>query len=559
MAGGKQTPRQAMIGMMYLVLTCLLAMNVSKDILKSFVVVNESLVRTNDNFTHNTERIMEGFKKAIEGSPGAKPYYDRALEVRAITSEIDKYIIKLKAKATFANEGPPLEATADTMQLKYCAALDNYDKATHLMIGGEPSSPVTGEFSAVELRGKIKAAHDKYKKIFDDLQKTDQKLLKEDYEAVIAKIASIFPEDPKEKEDDVPVTWETLNFYHLPFAAVITNLSKIQADVKNVEAELIAQLSGALGKTSFKFDKLSAKVIAPSSYIQAGTPYTADIFLAASSNAFSSDNLQILIGATYDSVSKKIVSEGTALAKEKVVGGIGKYEQGTSGAGEQTYKGVIKLKNPKGEFEHYPFEASYMVAPPAAAVSADKMNVFYIGVPNPITVSAAGVAPTELVVSASGGGAKLVPKGAGKFEMMCTSPGECKISVSAKTKDGVKPQGPPIPFRVKKIPDPITSVGGKTGTTEIKKIELAGIGGMKAELQGFDFAANFIVVSYELTAIIKGSPYVATGSGPGFSPEMKAKLGQVSTGGKIFIDNVKAKGPDGTIRSIPGVTLKVKN
>ncbi len=555
--GGKQTPRQAMIGMMYLVLTCLLAMNVSKDILNGFVMVNSSLERTNNNFGENTKRVMEGFKKAIESSPGAKPYYEKAIEIRKITDELDAHIEKLKNKVIFVVEGPESEAMADTMQLKYCQAKDNYDKPTYLMIGAEPATPSDGEFTAVDLRKRIMKAHDSYVKIFDDLQKGQNKLLKEDYESVKKKIEAIKPEDPKEKEDDVPVTWELLNFYHLPLAAVLTNLSKIQSDVKNVEAELIAQLSGALGKTSFKFDKLSAKVIAPSSYIQAGQDYTADIFLAASSNAFSSENMQILMGAAYDSINKKLLSEGSALPN--LSGGIGTYTQKTGGAGEQKFGGVIKLKNPKGDFEYYPFQQSYMVAPPSVAVEPEKMNVFYIGVPNPIAVSAAGVAPSELVVNVSGGGAKLISKGPGQFDVVCTSPGECNISVSQKTASGTKPQGPPKKFRVKKIPDPVAAVAGKKGTTDIKKIEVGGIGGVQALLEGFDFQANFLVVSYELTAIIKGSPYVATGQGPGLTSEMKAKLGQITTGGKIFIDNVKAKGPDGTIRSIPGVTLKVKN
>ena len=70
-----------MIGMMYLVLTCLLAMNVSKDILKGFVTVNESLERTNKNFTENTFKMLEAFKEAVDkGHHDALPYYQKAKE-----------------------------------------------------------------------------------------------------------------------------------------------------------------------------------------------------------------------------------------------------------------------------------------------------------------------------------------------------------------------------------------------------------------------------------------------------------------------------------------------
>jgi hypothetical protein len=96
------------------------------------------------------------------------------------------------------------------------------------------------------------------------------------------------------------------------------------------------------------------------------------------------------------------------------------------------------------------------------------------------------------------------------------------------------------------------------GTVECKKMELAGFGGVQALLEGFDFKANFVVISYDFTAVIKGQAIPYTGNSPGFTGDMKTALGKASTGSKIFIDNVKAKGPDGTVRSIPGLTIKVK-
>ena len=142
--------------------------------------------------------------------------------------------------------------------------------------------------------------------------------------------------------------------------------------------------------------------------------------------------------------------------------------------------------------------------------------------------------------------------------MKFTTPGECLISVSAKTKDGTKPQGPPKKFRVKKIPDPVAKVGGKTGNVEVKKMELAAIGGVGAELAGFDFDAKFIVTSFELSAVVKGALKSVSCPGNSLSGEARSILSSAGVGAKIFFENVKAKGPDGTIRNIPGVTLKVK-
>ena len=429
--------------------------------------------------------------------------------------------------------------------------MDDYDGPTHILLGAEPKTPITGPHTASELKGKLNGLHDKLIAMLDKMQKTDgQHLLKDDYEGLKKKIGSIKPTDSKRLEDGVEFNWEMDNFYHLPLAAVYTTFNKLQADVKNVEAEVLQVLSGASGKLAIKFDHLEAKVIAPSSYIQAGQPYQADIFLAASSSKLGAGDLEVLMGA--DSAG---TSAGTALPIEN---GMGKYTVGTGGQGEQTYKGVIKFKKPDGSFDRYPFSATYMVAAPSVAIEPEKMNVFYIGVDNPIAVSAAGVSPTDLMVNATGGGVTKTGGAGGKFVLKFTTSGECSISVSAKTKEGSKPQGPAKKFRVKKIPDPVAKVGGKTGNVEMKKSELATIAGVGAELAGFDFDAKFIVTSFELSAVVKGALKSEPCSGNNLSAAASAIVKSAGVGSKIFVENVKAKGPDGTIRNIPGVTIKVK-
>ena len=554
--GGKETPRQKMIGMMYLVLTALLAMNVSKDILMTFVTVNESLERTNKSFTENSNKVMKAFEDAKASNPSAIPYYAKAVEAKKLTTDLYEYMEKMKQE--LISHTAALPAGGDTLRLRFVDAKDDANINTHLLIGDNEKSPKTGEFTAVELKEKMISVHDKLLKLVQDMQKDKKtQLLKDDYEALIKKIESLKPDVGNQTEDGNAITWEILNFYHNPLAGVVTNLSKMESDVKNVEAELINQLSGASGKVSIKFNQLIAKVVAPSSYIQAGQPYKADIFLAASSTDFKDENMQVLIGvdSAAAATSKGADAGGT---KVPLVGGMGKFEVGTGGQGEQTYKGVIKFKKPTGEYDFYPFEGKYMVAAPSVAVSPTSMNVFYIGVDNPVSVSAAGVSPTELVVNATGGLSIKPAGGPGKYIVRATTPGKVNISVSARTKDGVKPQGPPLEFRVKKIPDPVPSVAGKKSGMDIKKSEAQGIGGVLALLEGFDFQANFVVTSYEFGATIKGSYVSATGTGPGLTSEMKGYLSKVTTGSKIYFENVKAKGPDGTIRTIGTLSLKVK-
>jgi len=548
MGGGKETPRQKMIGMMYLVLTALLAMNVSKQILKGYVTVNESMEKSKANLTANNKRVMEAFQNTINGNPAAKPYYDKALEAQVKINEVVKYIDNLKKVVYEATEKL---GGGDTMQLRFAEKMDDYDMPTHVLIGSDAASPENKPNSALELRGKMDNLMNGLIVQLDAMQQDKKtKFLPEIYSNLKKKFTDMKPHDSGAEEDGIKMTWHVENFYHLPEAAVITNLNKMQADLKNLEAEILGEYSAASGKLAIKFDKLTAKVIAPSSYIQAGQPYKADVFLAASSSAMGDDMIQVTLGP--DTVT------GAGGAPVRLEGGMGKIEQSTGGQGEQTYTGVIMFKKPDGTKEPYPFHASYMVAAPAVAVAAEKMNVLYIGVPNPIAVSAAGVSPTDLLVNFSGCGATKTGGQGGKFIVNATTPGTLMISVSAKTKDGTKPQGPPVKFRVKKIPDPVAKVGGMSGSVDMKKIQLSSIGGVVADLPGFDFDAKFIVTSFELTAVVKGVLKSEVCSGNGLSAAARQILASAGVGSKVFIENVKAKGPDGSVRSIPGVTIKVK-
>ena len=570
MAGGKETPRQKMIGMMYLVLTALLAMNVSKDILNGFIIVNESLERTNHNLADNTVNVMSAFKMAAKAEPRAVPFVPKAEEVLKITTELHDYLDKLKKEVVQQTEqkGSYKDSTSRDRDLEkgwsmwFMDKKDNYDLPTHMLIGDDESNPMSGPNTAKELRQKLADGAKKIKAIFEKMQKDSKlKLMDGDYQAILKKIESMVPHDPSRMEDGVKETWETENFYHLPLAAVITNLTKIQSDVNNVEAECIQQIAAAPGKTAIKFDKLSAKVIAPSSYIQSGGTYAADIFLAASSSDMGGDKLTIFKGATYDSISKKCVGcDGTENVLP-LVGGYGKYEAGAGSPGEQKWGGVIRFKNPTGDFEYYPFEQTYMVAAPSASISSDAMNVFYLGIDNPVSVSAAGIAPSELQVAASGPISIRPAGGPGKYVVTATGvtpKGQfAKISVSAKTKDGVKPQGSGD-FRVKRIPDPIPTLGGYKNGEAVPKTVLktaSTIFAMKPD--GFDLDVKFSVVKWKLQILSGGKINSFSGGGAALSADALAALGKITSGGVVVLD-ADASAPDKSVRKLGGCIIYAK-
>ncbi len=551
--GGKETPRQKMIGMMYLVLTALLAMNVSKQVLKGYVTVNESVVKSRKNLEENNKRVTEAFQQAIGGNPGAGPYYDKALEVQKILRTTIEYVDKIKAKVIEVNEGLP--SGGDTTTLMWAlknGKIDGYDEPTRILIGDEANSPITGELTATELRGKLDAMVAGVIAIMDKMQ-TDPKtkLYPADYEQLKKKVMSMKPHGSGEEEDGIKMDWEAENFYHLPEGAVVCNLNKIAADIKNMEAEMLGVFSSASGKLAIKFDNIVARVVAPSSYIQAGQPYEAKIFLAASSSKLGQGDMEILLGV--DSAQAAAGSKGSEMVP--LVNGEGDYKAGTSGEGDKEYKGVIKYKNPDGTFKYYPFEGAYKVAKPAGTVSADLMNVFYVGVANPITASAAGIAPQEVSISASGGGVSSVSKGSGKYELRFTSSGECNITVMAKTKDGTKAQGPALKFKVKSLPKPEIKINGKFAPPEMKKSEMSIVSAIGAGAPGFDFQANFVVTSLEVVGKVKGRLIEGKSNGSSLSGDALKIFKDADANTKIFVD-ATIKGPDGKVtRTTTGIKV----
>lgn len=556
MSSGKETPRQKMIGMMYLVLTALLALNVSKEILKGFVTVDESIEKSKVILDENNMRVQRAFEKYVSsGNDEAKPYLMKAIEAQKDIRIVDAYIDSVKLLIVQKTEDP---SKRDTSQLRFMDKLDDYDTPTYLLLGSDEASPITTRYSAKDLRLQLDRLYTGLTAMLDNMQKHPETQLDEaDRNALKQKLATIKPVDRNLVSDGVKMNWELENFYNMPMAAVITNLNKIQADMKNVESEVLHVFGAASGKFDFKTDKLQANVIAPTAYVLAGQPFKANIVLGASSSKLTDEHMQVLVGAEYDSISKKLSVPGSSLS---VTNGMGKFESVTSATGQKNLKGVVVYRNAKGQEEYYPFDYSYIVAPPFTAVSADNMNIFYAGVDNPMSASSAGFSPGDLRVTVSGCGAVATPAGAGKYTITAKSAGSCTVTVAAKVNGVYQQQGPPKVFRVKDIPPAVLKIGGKLATTnlELSRNEVGQMGGIGAESPGFMFPVNFVVRSFDVFMIRKGKPETFTCTGNNFSAEAKVAMASLKSGDKLYIENAKVQKPTG-MTTLPSVQIKVKS
>ncbi len=552
MAGGKETPRQKMIGLMYLVLTAMLALNVSKSILNGYLSVNDSLEKAKKNITENNVRVTDAFQASINGNQGAAPYFKEAQVAQKNIDEVFRYVDVVKGNMVRYVVGydDNVKMTGDTINLRkepYYANIGNYDKPSTIMLG-TGDHPAPGPLTAVELGQKMTELHKKLSDQVERMQKTEGlHLMNEDYINLKKKIDILKPQASGFVEDGHEFTWEDDVVNHLPMAAVFVNLNKIQVDLKNVESDILQVYSGASGKLAIKPDRLLARVVAPSSYISAGQPYTADIFLSAAFSKLGTGDMEVIMGV--DSASAAKGAKGNLVP---LVGGMGKYEVNTGAVGDQKYHGVIKFKKPDGTFEYYPFDGEYKVAKSAVAVSADMMNVFYAGVENPVSAGAAGVSPNDIVLNASGAGVRFKPKGeAGKYIFEFSGTGECNITVSKRGPDGVKAQGPPQKFRVKPLPKPDLKIGGAFSPSEMKKDMLATVRALGAGAIGFDFQANYRVVEWEISGTNNKGKYFPgiKGNGSTLSAEALSLLSAPAVGSKIYFD-AKIQGPDGKFNSV---------
>ena len=191
-----------------------------------------------------------------------------------------------------------------------------------------------------------------------------------------------------------------------------------------------------------------------------------------------------------------------------------------------------------------------------AAVSADQMNVFYAGIPNPVTAAAAGISPNDIIISITGAGASISGSD-GNYMVNCTETGECFVTVSAKTNKGVKAQGPPIKFRVKALPKPELNIGGRLAPSELKKAELSVVGAIGAGAFNFDFRVDYIVQSWEVSSMINGALKTVSGNGSSLTADGMALFKYAEVGNEIYID-AKVKSPDGKIHSIYSVTKVIR-
>ncbi len=528
-------PRQKMINIMYLVLTALLALNVSVQILNAFIAVNNGLVETNHNFDKKNANTMSLFEKAMADDPmKTKPYYDKAKRVQQWSKELCNYIDTLKSVLIAQTDGKSRK-TADTMKLSEINAKDNFDIPTHILIN-DAASEDGSKGKAHELKMKIAAFRKEVMGLFDPAK-----------DSILANIGLKTP-NVYSSEEERKVTWEVANFYERPLVAEICLLSKEQNDVKNVEATMEAYLLSSVNASNFKFDRIVKEVVPYSNYVILGDSFKASIFMAAYS---STQNPRIIVGDV-DTVTGAPI-KGGHVDSVRVANGMGYYAVKTDHEGSIRYAGNITIQLPDGTYKPYPFHSSYLVAKPAVVIEPTMMNVFYIAVDNPVEISVPGVPDDNLRPSFQGPGSISGSKGKYTVRVSSGDGSKCHISVSAKLSDGSTKNFPPQEFRIKRLPDPICYVAGKKGDINITKAVLLNNPKVEAVMENCDFNVHYDVTSFQIVVTAGGYSKIEQSNSGRLTPSMMSLIKQSPSGNHVIFQKVNVKGPDS--RSIPGANV----
>ena len=526
----KLSPRQKMIGMMYLVLTAMLALNVSKEAVEAFKKVDKGLTQTIANYAIKNDLIYKEFDRAAAENPAkAGKYKTLAYEVKQRADETFNFIQGLKIEIITTAEGPETTAVkGNEVIIEEVKRIDDNNVPSEILIGANENGKAYDlknilneyrDFLITTLEGKNPSAEEALKNLIDT-------------------------NDGKDK-DGQPSPWPNYTFHTLPLVAVICILSEYQVAVRNAETEVLNYLYGQIDASSFKFNKLMPIVIPNSNYVTIGADYEAQVFVSAT-----------------DTTQQPVITVGSSeLPLDETGKGI--YKARATAVGPKKWGGIISLKAPSGTIMQYPFEASYVVGEPNVIVSPTAMNVMYAGISNPIDVSVPGVSPdkikirivngsfsTEKVRNSKGeafkGSWSVKPEGVGK---------NVQVIVTADM-SGKPVQFAPYEFRVKPIPPPVAIFAQKS-TGSVSKATAAAQQGVFAIMPDFDFDLQYQVTGFSVLYSERGNDYEESSTSSNLTAKQKELINRLTRGKNLIIKDIKALGPDGKTKDLSAIILKI--
>jgi len=536
----RMPPRQRMINMMYLVLTAMLAMNVSKEVLDAFAVLDADLVRSERSHEQRSHMEYAAFDDAAKRYPerfGELSAHAHRVEASAdsLVRHIEDIKTRVIAEADGLTERELVGKSADgrdTLRaLASVEAKDDRDVLTRLLVGSEPAEPKGGAGSASDLKDRIARFRDELKELCSARGPE-----------MASALDLLFDLEGRKDASGTMNNWESINFYEVPLVAGIAHLSKLQADIRSAENDVIRWLYRSATMDARVMSDVAAAVIPRSSVVMLGDTFSADVFLAA-----------------YDAKNRARITMNEGGEVPMGADGKGKLRLRTEQVGERSVSGTIQVQGPEGMEEH-PYSVTYQVMAPMLVASPTKMNVLYRGVSNPIAFSVPGVTPEHVRPMIDNG---TVQRGNDGWYAKVNTLGKAKLSAMVTLPDGSTRTVGPIEFRVKDLPPPMVRVNGYTATdSKVQLGKLQRAPGLEITFgPGCEFNEPYAVQEYTVVGKLKGNLVDHTVKGAAFDQRTKDILNALRAGDRIWFENVKARLANGAgpIHTLPTMSWKTAN
>lgn len=532
MSTEKLSPRQQMIGLMYLVLLAMLAMNASKDLLNAFIFLDDGIKVTNENLSNGNETVFQKIQSsAALGSEKAISALNNAKAIQLASNELSSSIDLYKKEIIELGGG--------------------IDEETGIPLGKD-NQDVGAEYLLVNKKGEeLKVKIEAYKKALIGMIDSKDS-------AIVNSLSQLLSTPEYEDYENNKSSWESGISEHLPLVAVTANLSNIDTYVQNAETQVLNYLYEGIALDTYKVNKILATSTANKSYVLQGEQYDANVFLAA---ADTTQEPIILIGE-YDTALYKSSGKIKFLGKVDslpVRGGIGNYSIQTKETGNHTWGGIMKVPHPnpkrKGEYLMYPFENSYTVAAPSAVISSEKLNIMYLKLKNELNVSAPGISSDKLRVRATNN-CSTREVSPGKYVFKPTRTGRIDIIVEMKQDDGSYKKIASQPWTGKRLPKPVVNLlkSPMEGSFGRNKFRVPGAEKFEA-IYSPDFPMNgkITIEKCFVNVSIDGSSYQTPISLPGghFNPAFKRLVRRLRSGSKVGVE-MRIRGEDGLAYTIYG-------
>ena len=507
-----ETPRQKMIGMMYLVLTAMLALNVSASILNGYTQVDDSLHATIETMQESNADTYATFKAALDKNPEkTQEWYDKAMEVKNASDMFFNYVQKFK---------DDMVLLADGKNAKMNAKVSEIGKKDDTNI---PSQYAISEGNAAVLKDAINQFREFLIDITGDTQAFDEELRR------------TFVTDDGQNAEGETISWENMIFNEMPMCATITILTKLQNDIRHCEGKAVQLLLAATDAGDLRVNKFNAYVIPSANYVVKGTKYTAQVILAAIDSTQTPE---------YYVNGQKLDNKGI-------------YEVIANTVGVQKISGKIGYMDQQGVMQYLPFEREYTVGEPTATISNTDLNIMYRGYANPFSISVPGVSAHLLQVSCKQAS---VEQKDGMWIIIpnTNSPDNLEIEVYANIGGTMALMGSQM-YRVKPLPRPDAYFEINGVPTEETRLPRAQLINPKNKIVASYGPDGLVQAKFEITGFQVKLPTGASISvkGDRFDAKSLDAIKKLKQGNMLNLMYIKAKGPDGKEVQLRGLSIEL--